>query len=274
MAGDWTPLRDNIHDDPAVYTMAAALNVRDTDLIVGKVTRFWAWASQHSADGRLAGMTPAAIDGIAHQKGLAAALLACGWLVKDGDTLVIPRFDRWMSRSAKARLGETTRKQIQRAGRVRTDTTEEAGQKSGSVSGQKRDHSTVQNRREETQDPTPAVSPEPPSAPTAAPSASAAGRFLADREARTGNAPPGFARFWAEYPSGHATDRGGLLALWRALGLEDDSGAVLTGLAAWKGSERWREGYVVKARKFLEERHWEVPPPAPKAKPQALGGAW
>ena len=112
------------------------------------------------------------------------------------------------------------------------------------------------------------------SAPPTPSTASASERFLADREHRTGDAPPGFQAFWSAYPTGHATDRGGLLALWRRSSLEDDSRAVLDGLAAWKGSERWREGYVVKARKFLEERHWEVPPPAPKAKPQALGGAW
>lgn len=114
MAGDWIPLRDNVHDDPDVFRIASALGVRDTDTIVGKVTRFWCWASEHSRDGSLPGVTTAFIDTISKQKGLADAMIECGWLSKSGGTIAIPNFDRWMSKGAKARLGETQRKQMQR----------------------------------------------------------------------------------------------------------------------------------------------------------------
>lgn len=144
MAGDWTPLRDNIHDDPDVFAIAAALKVRDTDLVVGKLTRFWAWCSQHSADGTLPGVTMAAIDRIARRPGLAAAMLSIGWLTGKEGSLSVPHYDRWMSQNAKARLGEAKRKQIQRSG------PDKSGEMSGQLSGQKRDHRTGQDRTEET----------------------------------------------------------------------------------------------------------------------------
>lgn len=154
MAGDWTPLRDNIHDDPDVLTIAAALGVRDSDLVVGKLTRFWAWASQHSRDGSL-GVSGEVVDRIAKCKGLAAACLSVGWLVNDDGGLRIPKFDRWMSRSAKARLGEAKRKQINRnrpedcpdnGGQM---SGQMSGHSSGQMSGQKRDHSTGQDSTEQ-----------------------------------------------------------------------------------------------------------------------------
>ena len=156
MAGDWTPLRDNIHDDPAIYAMAEMLHVRDPDLIVGKVTRLWAWASQHSSDGILEGVNRSRIDGITKKKGMADALLAAGWLEENADgVLLIPRFDRWMSQGAKARMGEATRKRIQRS----------VPKESGEVSGQKRDHRTEQDRTE--QERTAAVSKTPSPSPEA-----------------------------------------------------------------------------------------------------------
>jgi hypothetical protein len=104
----------------------------------------------------------------------------------------------------------------------------------------------------------------------------AAARFLADRTERTGQAPPGFNAFLAEYPQGRALDRGGLLALWTAQGLESESASILGGLRAWKASEAFRDGFAPKARKFLEERHWESKPPEPKpvAAPRYGGGAF
>lgn len=278
MAGDWTPLRDNIHDDPDVYAIAAALNVKDSDLVVGKLTRFWAWASQHTEDGRLVGVTRETVDRIAKQRRFAEVLIGVGWLLEDGHVLVIPRFDRWMSRSAKARLGETKGRQIRRAKSAKRP------ERDTWLSGPNPDHSTGQNRREEKDQDSfsPGTSSgggrsqatEPAEAAPVVTQPTAAGRFLADRTVRTGEAPPGFARFLSEYPQGRAKDRGGLLTLWRSLGLEDAADGVLAGLRAWNASDDFRDGYAPEAKKFLNERHWETLPPPRKPKPQALGGAW
>ena len=158
MAGDWTPLRDNIHDDPDVLSIANTLGVRDADLVVGKLTRFWAWASQHSRDGTL-GVSGDVVDRIAKCKGLAAACLLVGWLVNEDGGLKIPKFDRWMSRSAKARLGEAKRKQINRGqadkcpDKCPDNGGQMSGHSSGHLSGQKRDHRTGQDRTEQTTTP-------------------------------------------------------------------------------------------------------------------------
>jgi len=289
MAGDWTPLRDNIHDDPDVYAIAAALNVKDSDLVVGKLTRFWAWASQHTEDGRLVGVTREMVDRIAKQRRFAEVLIGVRWLEEHGQVLVIPRFDRWMSRSAKARLSETKARQLRRAkgGKrpdLEADSSGQCPDNEARLSGPNPDYRTGQDRTEE-KDPD-SLSPgtssggvrsqatEPAEAAPVVTQPTAAGRFVADRAVRTGEAPPGFARFLAEYPQGRAKDRGGLLTLWRSLGLEDAADGVLAGLRAWNASDDFRDGYAPEAKKFLNERHWETLPPPRKPKPQALGGAW
>lgn len=272
MAGDWNPLRDNIHDDPDVYAMAAALKVKDSDLIVGKLTRFWAWASQHSADGNLTGATLELIDRVSHQRGFGAAMLAVGWLVNDGHKFIVPKFDRWMSRGAKARLGEAKRKQMSRGagGSCPDKPPELSGQMSGQMSGQKRDHRTVQDRTEEkTSTPLAVSAPIVPPTAGIASATGSANRFLADRQVRTGNAPAGFVEFYNAYPTGFKSGRDGLLAMWNAQGLETESQPILDGLAAWIECERWREGFIVEARKFIETRKWLDHPPPPKPKASA-----
>ena len=91
-----------------------------------------------------------------------------------------------------------------------------------------------------------------------------AGRFLASRTIATGNAPPRFVEFANAYPTGHFRDRDGILELWTARGLEEKAQAVLDGLALWIVCEEWRNGFVTKARKFIETRQWEDTPPPPK----------
>ncbi len=93
--------------------------------------------------------------------------------------------------------------------------------------------------------------------------------FSNDRAVRTGNVPPGFAMFIAEYPQGKKTDRGGLLTLWKSLGLEEESGAVLAGLRAWNACDDWQRGFAVHARRFIEDRFWDDSPPPPKPTTQA-----
>jgi hypothetical protein len=179
MAGDWTPLRDNIHDDPDVYAIAAALNVRDSDLVVGKLTRFWAWASQHTEDGRLAGVTREMIDRIAKQRRFAEVLIGARWLNDDDGVLVIPRFDRWMSRSAKARLSETKARQLRRVkGAKRPDSEPDlSGQcpdNRANLSGPNPDYTTGQDRTVQTTQPFSSREPVRGTAPAASASADSA----------------------------------------------------------------------------------------------------
>ena len=126
MAGgeDYIPIRTALVDDPDVLWIAQKIRAKDPDLVVGKLVRFWSWAARVTADGRLGPYTAAHIDTrVVGCKGFCEALKTfrsdrkeTGWLSQDPQTgeLVIPKWDEWMSDSAKARAGESVRKRIHR----------------------------------------------------------------------------------------------------------------------------------------------------------------
>lgn len=128
MAGgeDYIPIRTALVDDPDVLALARLLG-KDRDLVVGKLVRFWSFAARVTPDGRLGPYTAKEIDDVVVCRGFAKALQTFrenhqdperrqGWLVQDPATgeLSIPKWDEWMSKSAKARAGEAVRKKIQR----------------------------------------------------------------------------------------------------------------------------------------------------------------
>lgn len=126
MAGgeDYIPIRTALVDDPDVLWIAQKVRAKDPDLVVGKLVRFWSWAARVTADGRLGPYTAAHIDSrVVNCKGFCEALRTFregksekGWLDIDPKTqeLVIPKWEEWMSESAKARAGESVRKRLQR----------------------------------------------------------------------------------------------------------------------------------------------------------------
>jgi hypothetical protein len=81
-----------------------------------------------------------------------------------------------------------------------------------------------------------------------------------------------FLAFWNGYPDGHGT-QGKAWRAWRTLAPDAATvAAIMAGLAAWTGSDRWRRGYVVNADRFLRERRWEDPPPPAPEPPARPGG--
>jgi len=129
MAGgeDYIPIRTALVDDPDVLALARTLG-KDRDLIVGKLVRFWSFAARVTPDGRLGPYSPKEIDEVVGCRGFCYALETFraghadpdrrqGWLLKDAETgeLSIPKWDEWMSKSAKARAGEAVRKKLQRS---------------------------------------------------------------------------------------------------------------------------------------------------------------
>lgn len=115
MAGDWIPIRCNIHDDPAVIAIAAATGL-DEYAVVGRMVKLWAWANQHTTDGNAPGVAEVWIDRYVSMPGFAAAMLSTGWLGTGEGVLTFPRFDRWNSEGAKRRVEKTRQKKAQRAG--------------------------------------------------------------------------------------------------------------------------------------------------------------
>jgi hypothetical protein len=293
MAGDYIKWSHGLERKPKTIAIAVSLKVQPI-LAAGLCMVFWVWCDTQAtidmADGEdlhlpvpgTAAAIRTMIDGrnVTDRKGFSAVLESVGWLeVRDG-LIVVPGFFRQNGQTAKTRAENRDR---QRRKRDR----ERAAHVTGLSRGRHSDsHENVtepgaqrreeKRREEKTLSLTP--DPEPVAQPTerASEKPTAAARFLADRTERTGQAPPGFNAFVAEYPQGRALDRGGLLALWTAQGLESESASILGGLRAWKASEAFRDGFAPKARKFLEERHWESKPPEPKpvAAPRFGGGAF
>jgi hypothetical protein len=123
-----------------VIQIAAALGM-DEYGVIGRLHKLWAWAGAQTVDGRIlvtemsrcerdkshADVTlmsrdcPATvpleswIDRYVGAPGFAAAMVATGWLQRNRNALVFPKFDRWNAQTAKQRLLATRRKAISRA---------------------------------------------------------------------------------------------------------------------------------------------------------------
>jgi hypothetical protein len=110
----WIKIETTLPDKPEVIAMAAMLRVRDSDAIVGKLVRLWAWADQNSIDGHRIAITREFIDRLCTLRGFSAALQSVGWLVLDDGLLTFPHFARHNGHSAKSRASEVRKKQSQR----------------------------------------------------------------------------------------------------------------------------------------------------------------
>jgi hypothetical protein len=102
MAGDWIKMRCNLDTDPAVFQMAAALEM-DELAIVGRLWKVWAWADQHCADCNAVSVTRNVLDRITSTPGFADAMQKVGWLEGLDGALSFPHFDRHNGQTAKKR---------------------------------------------------------------------------------------------------------------------------------------------------------------------------
>lgn len=89
-------------DKPEVHAIAGMLNI-DPDSVVGKLIRIWQWFDKHTVNGNAYGVTYSLPDRISGVIGFGEAMSFVGWLEQQDKTLVMPRFDRHTSASAKAR---------------------------------------------------------------------------------------------------------------------------------------------------------------------------
>lgn len=114
MAGDWIPIRCDLHATPEVLRIASAIK-RSTDEVVGLLVRFWGWAQSQSSDGHLEGLDLAMAAAACHVPDrFVQALVSVGWLVQTDSGLCIPNFDRWLGNSGKKRLQAVFRKRQER----------------------------------------------------------------------------------------------------------------------------------------------------------------
>lgn len=113
MAGDWLPIRLDLWDDPRVVRIARTLDCGRA-AAVGACVHLWSLANRYSEDGKLTGYDADALDNSVGIQGFAAALAEAGWLLIDGDTIVVPDFDRFNSRGAKRRLKHSATTAVKR----------------------------------------------------------------------------------------------------------------------------------------------------------------
>jgi len=83
--------------------------------VVGLVLHFWAWADAETVDGMLHKLTQEDVDAVVDHEGFAAALIAAGWLLDDGDGLLIPNWGRHNGKNAKKRAMTARRQEAYRA---------------------------------------------------------------------------------------------------------------------------------------------------------------
>ncbi|HEY6020250.1 MAG TPA: hypothetical protein VIY48_10210, partial [Candidatus Paceibacterota bacterium] len=98
----WMKIDLELPDKPEVHAIAGMLNI-DPDMVVGKLIRVWQWFDKHTTDGNAFGVTYALPDRISGVTGFGEAMAFVGWLEQQDKNLVMPKFDRHTSESAKAR---------------------------------------------------------------------------------------------------------------------------------------------------------------------------
>lgn len=70
---------------------------------------------------------------------------------------------------------------------------------------------------------------------------------------------PEFLSWWNTYPPEGREDKAGAWTEWQRQ--QPPADALAAGMVRWLDSDRWHNGYIVPARKFLKERRWEAEPP-------------
>lgn len=123
----WIKVENATPNKPEVLRLARLLGVSRDDAF-GKAMRFWIWLDGVTVDGVVDGVTSHDVDAVVGCDGLASALCQAGWLTvsEDGQSIVVPNFERHNGESAKARGLKTKRQAKWRAGAVDGDASTEA----------------------------------------------------------------------------------------------------------------------------------------------------
>ena len=173
MAGDWIPYTLDLPKKLEVIRIASATGISRREC-VGILLEFWGWCDSETEDGFLPGIRigdlsdicPVDVRDDAHKcpyspdkcpvdvRHFFRAVADVGWLVESGEGVEVVNFDRYMSKSAKARMADARRKKKKRHGQILKRPV--ASAKCPKPSGQNADKSrtTKQNRTEQTIPPT------------------------------------------------------------------------------------------------------------------------
>jgi hypothetical protein len=106
-------MRSDLLTSPKVVRMSSALGA-DRFRIAGGLLSVWCLFDTHSEDGCLIGYSEKMLDELAAWSGFSAAMMLVGWLEKDGESLMLPRFEEHNGSSAKRRAQDTNNKRERR----------------------------------------------------------------------------------------------------------------------------------------------------------------
>lgn len=280
-------MRTDLLADARVARLASLTRVSKIR-VVGGLYWLWSVAQTQSTDGVLKFIDETMVDEQTDIPGFAKALVSVNWISLRDDSVMIPDFESYFGKSAKTRAKERLKKARQRWNAPNEDpsttiTPEGGGDKKGTQGGQEGDkegtasgHVGASDRIGSDRSGAERIGADPISPPNVRELTSSASRFLANRQNATGNTPEGFAAFVKAYPVGLALDDDGMLAIWRARGLEEIRDEVLAGLAKWNASEKFQTGHAPSAMTFLTRGDWtkEPPPPKPVATPPEKVRYW
>jgi hypothetical protein len=124
MRRSWIKIETNTPDKPEVCIIASQLRM-DSDAVMGKLVRLWAWAELNVSGNNDTSVTPEFLDKVVGKKGFSAALIKAGWLKEMEDRLEFPNFSRHNGREAKGRAQTALRVSRHRAQKAKVVVTPE-----------------------------------------------------------------------------------------------------------------------------------------------------
>lgn len=125
MRRSWIKIETNTPDKPEVCIIASQLRM-DSDAVMGKLVRLWAWAELNVSGNNDTSVTLEFLDKVVGKKGFSAALIKAGWLKEMEERLEFPNFSRHNGREAKGRAQTALRVSRHRAQKAKVVVTPEA----------------------------------------------------------------------------------------------------------------------------------------------------
>lgn len=113
MGIEWIKMRTNLWDDPRVSRICDRTGCTEAG-VIGALYWLWCAADEHTKDGRLDGLSPAALDRKVGMPGFATALIEVGWLEETPRGVGVSRFHEHNGEPTKMRAEDARRKYLKR----------------------------------------------------------------------------------------------------------------------------------------------------------------
>lgn len=266
MAGDWIPIRLDLHEDPVVLAIADEMGVSEHE-IVGYLVKFWAWVSRNCHAASVTNVTAMSLERVLHMPNFLRFLEKYNWvqfaLLDDGTpVMTVEKYDRWLSRSAKSRMQAALRKKTERgrggemSRKCHDDVTEMSrSQRDKSVTTVQ--YSTEENIEEKKEKPNGFLRIPETGTPEPAPVDSRPPRRKTRKDTTSRMTyPPAFESFWSAYPH-RDVPKGKARAFteWERFS-EADQVDIATATRNFALSKQAREGFAKDPERFLKHREW------------------